>query len=252
MDGPTAGVFVFACLASAASAGAAVHARMPNGLLTEQTAIVIRRGVWIIALMAAILLSGLTIYLKTHFDMASRDVRAFSYQLIDLDRTLRRVGPEAEPARALLFRYAARTMKDVWPESEPRLGPDDTHASRLFVDLESAITKLEGATAAQRDQAAIARRQLQELRSIRWTLDAQGGRLVSPWLLSIVVLWLMLTFGSFGLSTKRSRLALGVLFFCAAALSSAVFLAVEYADPYRGTIIVSSDPVRNALFTLSD
>ncbi len=252
MDGPTAGVFVFACLASAASVGAVAHARMPNGLLTGQAALVIRRGVWLIALMAAIMLAGFTLYLRTHFDTASRDVRAFSYQLIDIDRTLRRIGPEAEPARALLFRFAARTMKDVWPASEPRLGPDDTHASLLFGELEAAVIRLVGTTPAQRDQVAVVRRQLQELRSSRWTLDTQSGRLFSPWLLGIVVLWLMLTFGSFGLATNRSHLALGVLFICAAALSSAVFLAVEYADPYRGTIIVSSEPVRNALFTLSD
>jgi hypothetical protein len=35
-------------------------------------------------------------------------------------------------------------------------------------------------------------------------------------------------------------------------LSSAVFLAVEYADPFEGVIIVSSEPMRNALFSLSD
>lgn len=252
MDGPTAGVFVFACLASAASVGAVAHARLPNGLLTEQTAVVIRRGVWIIAIMAGIMLSSLTIYLKTHFDSASRDVRAFSYQIVDLDRTLRRIGPDAEPARALLFRFAARTMKDVWPATDPRLGPDDTHAAKLFADLEAAVTKLDGATPLQRDLAVTARRLLPEVGRGRWTMDVQSGRAVSPWMLSLLVMWLMLTFGSLGLSSHRSRLALGILFVCAAALSSAVFLAVEYADPYQGIIIVSSEPLRNALFTISD
>jgi len=252
MDGPTAGFFVFACLASAASVGAVAHARLPNGMMTEQTALIIRRGVWIIAIMAGIMLSALTVYLKTHFDAASRDVRAFSYQLVDLDQTLRRIGPEAEPTRALLFRFAARTMKDVWPESDPRLGPDDTHASRLFADLESAAARLEGGTTAQRELVAAARRQLQEIRRGRWTLDVPTGQAVSPWMLSLLVLWLMLTFGSFGLSSRRSRLVLSVLLVCAAALSSAVFLAVEYADPYQGIIVVSSEPLRNALFTLSD
>jgi hypothetical protein len=252
MNGSAAGFFVFACLASATSAGVLAHARLPNGVLAEQTAMVIRRGVWIIALMAAILLSGLTIYLKTHFDTADRDVRAFASQLVNLDQTLRRLGPEAEPARAVLFRYAARTMKDVWPESDPHLGPEDIHAGALIAEFEATLARLEGPTAAQRERLASARRQVQELRSRRWTLDAKGGRVISPWLSGLLVLWLMFTFGSLGLSSNRSQLALGVLLACAAALGSAVFLAVEYADPYQGTIIVSSEPMRTALFALSD
>ena len=252
MDGPLAGIVVFACLTIAALLGVAIHARLPSGLVSAESGGAIRRGVWIIAIMAAIMLSTLTVYLKTHFDAATRDVRAFSFQLVDLDRTLRRIGPPATASRALLFRYAARTMKDVWPATDPRLGPDDTHAVRLFTELETAISRLQSTTVPSRDFEATARRLLHEVGRARWTLDERAGQSVSPWIISIIVLWLMLTFASLGLSAQRSRAVLGILVICAASLGSAVFLAVEYADPYQGVIIVSYEPLQNALFALSE
>ena len=252
MDGTLAGIVVFACFAGATMLGNGAHVLLPAGFLDTETGAAMRRAVWIIAIMAGIMLSTLTVYLKTHFDTATRDVRAFSFQLVDLDRTLRRFGSVAEPARALLFRYAARTMKDVWPAANPRLGPDDTHASTLFTELEDAISALPAAGAGQRDLEITARRLLHEVGRARWTLDERAGQSVSPWIISIIALWLMLTFASLGLSARQVRPAIGFVLVCAAALSSAVFLAVEYADPYQGVIIVSSEPVQNALFALSD
>jgi|GEM_PF-3739341 len=252
MNGLTTGIVVFACLAGATLLGTRMQAFFPPGRISAQNAHAIRRGVWIIAMMAGIMLAALTVYLKTHFDTASRDVRAFSFQLVDLDRTLRRLGPDAEPARALLFRYAARTMKDVWPASNPRLGPDDVHAAQLYNDLESAVIALQPTSAALRDQVSTARRLLYEVGRARWTLDERAGQTVSPWIICVIVFWLMLTFSSLGLSSVRSRIATTMLMVCAASLSSAVFLAVEYADPYEGVIIVSSEPVQNALYTLTE
>ena len=252
MDGPLAGIVVFACLSSAAVLGAGIHARVPSGLVSAESRTAIRRAVWIIAIMAGIMLSTLTVYLKTHFDTATRDVRAFSFQLVDLDRTLRRIGPPAASSRALLFRYAARTMKDVWPATNPRLGPDDTHAVKLFTELETAISGLQSTTLPLRDFEATARRLVHEVGRARWTLDERAGQSISPWIIIIIVAWLMLTFASLGLSAQRSRAVFGILVVCAASLGSVVFLAVEYADPYQGVIIVSHEPLENALFTLSD
>ncbi len=252
MDGPLAGIVVFACLSSATLLGAGIRARLPAGLVSADSHSAIRRGVWIIAIMAGVLLSTLTVYLKTHFDTATRDVRAFSFQLVDLDRTLRRIGPPAATSRALLFRYAARTMKDVWPATNPHLGPQDTHAVQIFNELETAISGLQSTTLPLRDFEATARRLLHEVGRARWKLDERAGQSVSPWIISIIVLWLMFTFASLGLSTQRSRAGLAMLILCAASLSSAVFLAVEYADPYQGVIIVSYEPLQNALFALSE
>ena len=252
MNGPAAGVVTFACLLVAAIAGVMAVRRTDAMRVSAPILQVIRRSVWIITILAAIMLAALTVYLKTHFDTADRDVRGFSFQIIDLDHTLRRLGPPAEPARALLFRYAARTMKDVWPQSQPRLGPNDTHATSLFSQLEVAVVDLETENERGRELLRTARDQVRDVGRARWTLDERTGRSLSPWTVWLLVLWFMVTFAGLGLSSQRSRLALAALGVCAAVLGSAVFLAVEYADPYQGVIIVSSAPMRNALFALSE
>src|SRR5271170_2039427 len=94
MDGPAIGLVAFACLFSATVAGVLVHARLPRAELSLQGQTVIRRGVGLVAVMAALLLVLLTVYLKTHFDGAVRDVRHFSAELGDLDHALRQAGPD--------------------------------------------------------------------------------------------------------------------------------------------------------------
>ena len=86
----------------------------------------------------------------------------------------------------------------------------------------------------------------------RWKVAERAGRSVSPWMLAILLFWLMLTFASAGFSVSRSPTTLTILGLGALALAGAMFLVVEYADPYEGVIVVSSEPVSNALFALSD
>ena len=85
-----------------------------------------------------------------------------------------------------------------------------------------------------------------------WNLDQQPGPVLSPWLTAIYLMfWLMLTFAAFGLVSPRSKLMLGALTLCAAALAAGMFLLVEYAGPFDGVISVSSEPLENALFVMT-
>lgn len=252
MDGPLTAVAVVLCLCSSALVGVFVHARLPTGVLTRGTADTLRRGVSIVALMAGLLLALLTANLKSGFDSADRAVQRFGAEVTELDGALRHVGPAAAPARALLFRYTARTMKDIWPDSSPQLGLDGTQASRLQGQLEAAILALPAGTPAQQEAASIARDAYQEMLHTRWSMDERTNLLTSPWLVPILVFWLMLTFVTLGLWAPRTPLVLGTLFLCAVALGGAVFLVVEYADPFAGVIIVSREPVQNALFAISE
>jgi hypothetical protein len=245
MDGPAVAVMVIACLMSAAGLGAYAHARLPVTVLTRPMTDLIRRGVWIVALMAGLLLALMTVHVRTYFDTADQDVRRFSGEVVQLDHLLRRAGPAGEPARDALFRYAARTMKDVWPQTHPPIGPDDAHASVLLARLEDRIAALRTIS-----PEAAAAETLRDLEATGWRLSDHERLQVAPWLLPLLVFWLMLTFGSLGLSAPRTPWAAGTLALFALALGGAVFLVIEYADPYTGVIVVSSQPLQDALFAL--
>ena len=75
---------------------------------------------------------------------------------------------------------------------------------------------------------------------------------MSPYVMSVLVLWLMLTFASLGFVAPRNKLVAGMLLLGALSVGGAVFLLEEYDDPFDGVIVVSSEPVQNALFTMTD
>lgn len=252
MNGGWAGILAFICLGGASLAGVSLRARAAASLSRPGVVDAITRIAWIIGIFTAVALAALVAYLKISFDTASRDVRAFSYEIVDLDHALRRVGPPAAKPRALLFRYASRTMKDVWPNSAVRLGPDDFDAARLFNELETSIAALLPGDSVVRSQLHDINQLLRAVGRGRWTLDQRSGRALSPWTLATMMFWTMSSFFILGLSAPRNRVILGAIGLCALVLASAVFLVVEYADPYQGIIIVSPEPMRTALFTLSE
>jgi hypothetical protein len=108
MDGPTTGALVFGCLFAAGLGGMYLRDHLPESSLGQGTVVLLRRMVTALTLMAAVMLGFTTVSMKSSFDAADRDVRHLSVQITELDRALRRIGPEAAPIRDLLFRYAGR------------------------------------------------------------------------------------------------------------------------------------------------
>jgi len=252
MDGPALGIGVFVFLFGSVLAGVFAHARMPPGILTSRTTVAIGRGGTVVAVLAALTLVLMTVDVKSQFDGVHRDVRHLSAQLIELDHMLRQLGPEAMPARELLFGYGAQTLKDIWPESQPRLGRDGARPAELLHRLEDAVGALHPTDPARQELAARARESVRALVATNWNLDPQSGPLLSPWLTGTLVFWLMLTFAAFGLVAPRTKLALATLSLCAVALAAGVFVMVDYATPFGGVIFVSSEPLQNALFVMAD
>jgi hypothetical protein len=85
----------------------------------------------------------------------------------------------------------------------------------------------------------------------RWlTLAGSETRVALPFLL-IMLLWLTFTFTSFGLFAPRNAMVIGVLFFCAVSVGSAMFLVLEMDSPFSGVLKVSADPLRYALSHLN-
>jgi hypothetical protein len=251
MDGPGLGIGVFVFLFGSALAGVLAHARMPPGTLTGRTTLAIGHGGAVVAVLAALTLTLMTVHVKSQFDGLHRDVGQFSAQLTELDHVLRQLGPDGAPARELLFSYGAQTLKDIWPDTRPRLGPDGARPPELLHRLEDRVAAIHPSNPERQELAARARQSMQALVDASWGLDPESGHLLSPWLTAALVFWLMLTFAAFGLVAPRTKLVLTMLGLCAAALAVGVFVLADYASAFGGVIYVSSDPLENALFVMS-
>ncbi len=257
MDGPIAGATVFTCLFSSALAGVIMHARLPGHTLPLGARTVMHRSIAIIAAMAGVLLVMLTLSQKAAFDRAGRDVREFSAQLIQLDHTLRRAGPQADSARDLLFRYAVHAMQQVWPDGNMVMPQRDVTSAPPLGRLEDAIAAIPQDTPVRLEVVGDAQRILRDASRANWALEASESNSTSPYLVAVVLFWLMLTFASFGLSAPlggggANALVITTLFLSAIALGGAMFLLEEYNDPFRGVIIVSHEPLQAALFAISE
>lgn len=249
LSGPQVAILAFVVLFGAAIVGMISETTGSRITALRTAAELISRGTTIIAILAALMLAFMVTSLKASFDAADHDVRRFSDQLIDLDRTLRHAGTAAEPVRETLFRYTARVMKDIWPDSHPNARPEDTASNRLLQQLEDQIDNLPRTDGQSRSDARLS---LHEAQSIRLDIDAHYGKTISIWLFCFLLFWLSLTFAGLGIAAPRTTLAITALFLFSVALSGALFLASEYDDPFSGVIIVSTEPLENALFAMTE
>ena len=251
MDGPATGIIAFVFLFSCVLAGVVVQGRLAPAVLSRDGRAAVGASMTCIGVLSAILLALLTYGAAGQFTTARSDVDQLASRFIELDHALRQAGPEAEPARALLFRCGVRTLTDVWPETVTWAPTDSATSLELLDTLENAVGALHKAAPGQRAAVARATNLVHGLSDTLRTLGAEQGPSVSPWLTLMLLFWLMLTFAGLGLVTPGTRLALAALSLTAIAAASGVFLMVEYASPFVGTIIVSSEPLQNALFVIS-
>ncbi len=70
----------------------------------------------------------------------------------------------------------------------------------------------------------------------RWLMYEQGITSVSMPLLVVLVLWLSLILGSFGLFAPVNGTVIASLCVCALSISAAIFLILEMYSPFSGMI----------------
>lgn len=270
MDGPLAGATVFACLFSSALAGVAAHARLPGRLRPLLARGVVRWLVLGLAALAGLMLVSLTLSQKARFDRAGRDVQIFAASLVQLDQAARAAGPAGVAMRASLFRYTVNTIQALWPERGLPEWVPEADADEALRQMRREVARLPRDGSAARGRAEALAEALGQAEQAGSRVRAQAQGRVSPYLTGAALIWLMLTFAGFGLWTRPARPAaegaraeggraegtragvLAALFLGALVLGGSIFLMREYSDPFDGVIVVSHEPLQNALFEISE
>jgi hypothetical protein len=85
----------------------------------------------------------------------------------------------------------------------------------------------------------------------RLLLFAQTNNSIPMPFLVVLIFWLTIIFGSFGLFAKPSATVFGSLFVFALSAAGAIYLVLELGQPFAGLMQISSAPLRNALTPLS-
>jgi len=214
---------------------------------------------------AALVLGLLTSSVKSSFDKVGSDLRGLAIQMIQLDRSLREWGSEADPARTLLRTYTAGAIATTWTR-EPKPPGDDYPAripegTRSFLEgtvtgdlltrIELDIRQLEPHDAMHRRLLTTCIAQFERLMQTRWRLVEETGSSISVPFYVVLVFWLAIVFGSFGLTMPRNALSYTAIGLGAVSIASAMFVILELDTPFSGLFTVSSQPLRDALAHLS-
>ena len=113
--------------------------------------------------------------------------------------------------------------------------------------MRSASSKLAPTDVFHRRLAdSIAARMTETLQQ-RWLLIITPQDTLSPPFIILMVSWLVMIFGVFGLSSPRNLVVSVTILMCALSISSAVYLILNLDSPLTGLIRVSSGPLRTAL-----
>jgi len=237
------GTLVFVCTLGGALAGMWLRRILPEPHLSDESVNTVKVCVGLIATMTALVLGLVTAAAKTSFESVNTTVRNSAADVMTLDRTLARYGGESEFARDALYEAVSVRVSMLWQEDAPPPGSQDALDSlRSGEAVVSLISGLSPHTDEQRWLKARALGLGEALLEERWALSGVLTSSVLGPFLAALVLWLALTFTSFGLFAPHNTTVITTLSLSALSVAGAVFLVLEMDGPFDGLITVSPEP----------
>lgn len=246
------GVIIVAILFGSAMLAMAAASFLPTHHLSAETKGVVSLSTAVVGTMSALVVGLLISNSSASFTSKTQEVTQISTDVINLDRMLRRFGPETQDMRAMLRRYAEAEMQDLFPKDpsqDPVLENGTTLA--LLEQLQDKVLALAPASPVQNwlqgqavDLAAammVARRHLAQESAVRTPLP----------LLILVMFWFVMIFASFGLFAPRNGTAITMIFLSSVAIGGAIRMTTELQIPFQGFIRISGAPLDQAVDVIS-
>jgi len=242
------GLIVFACVFGGALSGLYLRTRVAAGYLGEDSKDAMKLALGVVGTLASLVLGLLLASAKSSFDAKGSGITQISADLILLDRTLARYGPETRDARDLLRNSVAAAIRQVWPEEKFQAAKiDTTEAAAGLEGVESRVQDLSPRTDAQRGLQSRALSIISNIAQARvLQLERTTTTIPIPFLI-VLVWWFTISFAGISLFAPRNALVLAMMFASALSVSAAIVLILELDSPYEGVIRLSSAPLRNAL-----
>jgi hypothetical protein len=257
---------VFLFLLGATGLGVFVRPLLPEEHKAFETVQLLKLVIGMLVTFAALVLGLLTASAKTLFDTTNTDIRTYSTQLIQLDNSLRQYGPDADVSRQALRAYTAAAIASTWAKERPPIGdyyprtialdPRDNHLDSrtlgaLLEQAQQRARELQPRDQVHQKLVDEALGQFDRLLQQRWKLVEEARGSISSPFDRILVFWLVVIFLCFGLIAPRNALALVTITLGALSIASAVLVILDLDTPFTGSILVPSQPMRDALAYLS-
>jgi hypothetical protein len=166
-------------------------------------------------------------------------------------------GPETAPIREQLRGYVAAVIASARPDEPRPVGlkfPDPAEMPRMgeslllsdvLSEVGRGVRRLQPTDAFHRTEMAACVDQYADLLNARWKVIEGARPSISSPFYWVLVIWLSILFGSFGLTARPNAMTMTVL--CALSIAIAVFVILDMDEPYGGLFAAPSTAMRNAL-----
>jgi hypothetical protein len=199
-----------------------------------------------IATLSALVLGLLIATAKSSFDGKISQVKQLVADVILLDELLAQYGPETTNVRQIGRRNFNLMVDRIWKEHKSA-NPGSFEMTREAQEFLKEIYSLTPGNDLQRSLKTRINDAVKDLAQTRLALFVQSGSTISTPFIMILIFWLTIMFGIFGLLARIKALVGVILLICALSVSAAIFLIVDFDRAFEGVIRIPSAPLRNAL-----
>jgi hypothetical protein len=246
-------LIVFAIVSASTLLGLYLRDHLPEHHLSEESSSAVKLGVGVVATIAALVLGLLISSAKSSFDTVASDFVHNAANVVRLDNALAQYGEQTQALRGTLKHdYASWIQLVESSDARRRARLDNPEIIGRMAEFQHGIEALAPANDMQRELQSRALRISDDVFADRsLALLQREGTLPMP-LLVILVFWLAIIFGTFGLLAPRNGTTVVAYLLCALSASGAIFLILEMNTPLDGIVRVSVEPMREALSRLGE
>jgi hypothetical protein len=239
----------FICLCVASLGTLFIHGRLPAHHRDDATLATVRLVANVFGMLSSLVLGLMVSSASTNYADVNKAVHGYATEIILLDRALRGLGAEGDPARAELLLYVSTIVqsRDIErPASPTEIMTAEATLRAIGVQLAALSPREPGAVS----DHARAKAQVDTLLRSRWELINRTEGFVPFPLVVSLVLWLSMTMASLGYRAPRNAVVMTSFVVASALLAGALLLILDMAKPFDGPIQASSEPFERALAEL--
>lgn len=221
---------------------------LPAHHLSAETKGVVSVSMAVVGTLSALVVGLLISTSSASFTSKAQQVTQISADVINLDRMMKRYGPEAQGVRSDLHRYTASKLQDLFPKGAGQTANlENLTTLEALEAVQNGVLSLKPVDAMQQWLQAQALQITGAMIASRWQLGQEGASTTPLPLLLLVMFWFIVMFISFGLFAPRNATAIAMMFLCAMAIGGAIRMTTDLQTPFRGLIRISDAPLTQAL-----
>ena len=232
--------------------GSFMQRLLPEGHLGSDSKEVVKLSMGVVATLAALVLGLLVASAKSTYDARESEINQITANVILIDSLLAKYGDEAQAARASLRQAIPPVVDKIWREGQSvPLQSTPFKAAAEGEAFYQRVQELQPSNDIQRGLQARIIQVTNDLMQSQFLLFSHLGSSIPVPFLAVLLLWLIILFAGFSLLAPANATTLASLVICALSVSGAIFLIMELNEPFSGLMVIRSEPLRNALPSLS-